>query len=69
MFLVGIHLEDSVLNGLIFSKQIFSKTAGFHCLQFQVASRVTTRRIILFQTIQVATTGENNNDFALVQHP
>lgn len=22
-----------------------------------------------FQTVQVATTGENNNDFVLVQHP
>lgn len=45
MFLVGIHLEDSVLNGLIFLNMLI----------------VTAQRIIRFQTSHVATTEENND--------
>lgn len=65
MFLAGIYLADSVSNGPLFSKQIFSKTAGRHHLTSQVARTVTARRIFHFQTVQVATTAENNTGFVL----
>ena len=69
MFLVGIHLEDSLFSGLIFPKHVFSKTAGCLCLTYQVANTVTAQRIVHLQTVRVATAGADNSGFVLGEQP